>query len=347
MDKPEPAETRSVDPVWSEFSDEQLLEMRIRDLKIKIPGTELETWIDSFYKELDERGIVFKPLCYLGDEWFCPEGSTTIAIPFYLAHPRLMKLEEKMMMEVEGGNETWFKRLLRHEMGHVMNHAYLLGKSRAWQKVFGSPSSDYSEYYRARPFSKRFVQNLDDWYAQSHPEEDFAETFAIWLAPGLDWKNKYKGWKAIEKLEFVDRLMKKLEGKSPRVTSREKMSEASRLSSRLKSYYLRRRRFYAADFPDFFDSDLRRLFVDSSVSPSMEKAVGFLRRYRKIILSSVSQWTGEPKFTISRLIRSLSDRCKFLDLRLRKGEEESALDITAYLATLASHYRLTGRFKKG
>jgi hypothetical protein len=347
MDKSEPADNPPAQPGWTDLSDEQLLEMRIRDLKLRIPGTELATWIESFYKELDERGIVFKPVCYLGDEWFCPEGSTTIAIPFYLAHPRLKKLEEKMMMEVEGGSEIWFKRLLRHEMGHVMNHAYLLGRNRAWQKVFGPPSADYSEYYRARPFSKRFVQNLDDWYAQSHPEEDFAETFAIWLAPGLDWKTQYKGWKAIEKLEYVDRLMRKLAGKPPRVALRQKMSEASRLSSRLKSYYHRRRRFYAADFPDFFDTDLRRLFVDASVSPSAEKAAAFIRKHQKNILNAVSQWTGEPKFTINRVMRSLSERCKFLDLRLRKGEEESALDIAAYLATLASHYRLTGRFKKG
>ena len=83
------------------------------------------------------KGIAIKPLCYLGDEWFCPEGSATIAIPFYLAHPRLKKLEEKMMMEVEGGTETWCLRLLRHEMGHVLNHAYLLEKDKRWQKLFG------------------------------------------------------------------------------------------------------------------------------------------------------------------------------------------------------------------
>lgn len=341
-----PAKDSSSPPVWSEYSDEELLKMRICDLKVRIEGSGIEAWIESFYRELDDRHIIFKPLCYLGDEWFCPEGSTAIAIPFYLAHPRLMKLEEKVMMEAEGGNEAWFKRLLRHEMGHVMNHAYRLERNRSWQQVFGSPSIDYTEHYRARPFSKRFVQNLDDWYAQSHPEEDFAETFAIWLSPGIDWRHQYRGWKALEKLEYVDRLMEKLSGKSPRHLSRVKMSEASRLRSRLGLYYKKRRRFNAEDFPDFFDSDLRRLFVESALSPSTERAGAFLRRYRKTILSAVSLWTGEPKFTINGLIRSLSDRCADLDLRLRKDPETSALEITAYLASLASHYRLTGRFKK-
>jgi hypothetical protein len=335
-----------IEPEWVNYSDENLLKMRICDLKLRIQGTELESRIQAFYKELDERKIVFKPLCYLGDEWFCPEGAMTIAMPFYLAHPRLKKLEEHMIMEVEGGTEVWCMRLLRHEMGHVMNHAYLLEKKRDWQKMFGSPTTDYSEQYRARPYSKGFVRHLDDWYAQSHPEEDFSETFAIWLTPGLDWRHQYRGWKALRKLEYVDQLMQELAGKQPLVVSRDKMSEASRLRSRLQTYYNRRRRLYAYDLPDFFDSDLKRLFIDSSQSPTTERAVAFLRRYRKQILEAVSIWTGEPKFTINRLQRELSQRCDKLDLRLRKEADLSSLDITAYLATLASNYRLTGKFKK-
>jgi hypothetical protein len=345
--------TPPAEPEWVDYSDEQLLELRISDLKLRIPGTELESHIQTFYQELDDRKIAFKPVCYLGDEWFCPEGAAAIAIPFYLAHPRLKKLEEHMMMEVEGGTEIWCLRLLRHEMGHVMNHAYLLEQRPEWQKVFGSTSIDYSEYYRARPYSKRFVRHLEDWYAQSHPEEDFSETFAIWLTPGLDWRQKYRGWKALAKLEYVDRLMQELAGQPPKKISRAKMSEASRLRSRLKYYYLKRKRLYAQDFPDFFDADLRRLFIDAaarSVAPpsterATERAAGFLRRNRKLILEAVSVWTGEPKFTISRLLKSLTQRCADLDLRLRGDAAQASVQITAYLATLAAHYRLTGRFK--
>jgi Putative zinc-binding metallo-peptidase len=318
--------------------------MRICDLKLKIAGTELESRIESFYRELESKAISFKPLCYLGDEWFCPEGSTSIAIPFYLAHPRLKKLEEKMMLEVEGGTEPWCMSLLRHEMGHVLNHAYLLEKERRWKKLFGPPSLEYSESFRARPYSKRFVRHLEGWYAQSHPEEDFAETVAIWLTPGLDWRVQYRGWKALEKLEYVDALMQELAGKAPVVFSKAKMSEAARLRSRLAAYYKRRRRMYAQDFPDFFDADLRKLFVDAAASPGGERAATFLRRSTKPILNAVSAWTGEPKFTLNRLLRELIDRCAELDLRLRSGDA-AGLEIAAYLATLASHYRLTGKFK--
>ena len=328
----------------SNLTDDELLRMRICDLKLKIPGTELESRIETFYRELENKGISFKPPCYLGDEWFCPEGAATIAIPFYLAHPRLKKLEERMMLEVEGGTEGWCMRLLRHEMGHVLNHAFLLAKERRWKKLFGPPSLEYADSFRARPYSKRFVRHLEGWYAQSHPEEDFAETVAIWLTPDLDWKRQYQGWRALEKLEYVDELMGKIAGRPPLVFSKTKMSEASRLRSRLAAYYKRRRLTYAQDFPDFFDADLKKLFADPTVSPNGERAATFLRRSTKPILNAVSTWTGEPKFTLNRLLRALIDRCAELDLRLRS--ESAGLEIAAYLATLASHYRLTGKFKE-
>ena len=330
-------------PNLSELGDDELLRTRICDLKLKIAGTELESRIEKFYAELAAKDIALKPICYLGDEWFCPEGCATIAIPFYLAHPRLKKLEEKMMMEVEGGTEAWCMRLLRHEMGHALNHAYLLEKDRRWQKLFGPTSLEYSESFRARPYSRRFVRHLDGYYAQSHPEEDFAETLAIWLTPDLDWRNQYKGWKALEKLEYVDALMQELAGKPPLVFSKAKISEAARLRSRLEAHYKRRRRAYAQEFPDFFDADLKKLFVEASAAPNSERAATFLRRSNKLILNAVSAGTGEPKFTINRVLRALTERCAELDLRLKS--DSAAIEIAAYLATLAAHYRLTGKFK--
>ena len=327
----------------SSMSDDELLRTRICDLKLRIPGTELESRIEKLYSELAAKDISVKPICYLGDEWFCPEGSTTIAIPFYLAHPRLKKLEEKMMMEVEGGTETWCMRLLRHEMGHVLNHAFLLEKDRNWQKLFGPTSLEYSESFRAQPYSRRFVRHLDNYYAQSHPEEDFAETFAIWLTPGLDWRHQYQGWKALQKLEYADQLMHKVAGNPPLVSSKARISDATRLRSRLEAHYKRRRRLYAQEFPDFFDADLRKLFAEPGAANNGERAATFLRRSNKLILNAVSAWTGEPKFTINRVLRALTERCAELDLRLKS--ESAGIETAAYLATLAAHYRLTGKFK--
>jgi Putative zinc-binding metallo-peptidase len=343
IDSTAPSAAPSHTPDLGSLSDDELLQLRICDLKLKIAGTELESRIETLDGELAAKDITVKPVCYLGEEWFCPEGCATIAIPFYLAHPRLKKLEDKMMLEVEGGTESWCLRLLRHEMGHVLNHAYLLEKDTKWRKLFGPPSLEYSESYRARPYSKLFVRHLEGWYAQSHPEEDFAETFAIWLTPGLDWRHEYRGWKALSKLEYVDELMNKLAGKPPLVFRKLKMGEASRLRSRLAGYYKRRRRAYAQDFPDFFDADLKKLFAEPAAAPDNERAATFIKRSSKLILNAVSVWTGEPKFTLARVLRELTERCAELDLRLKS--QSAGIEISAYLATLAAHYRLTGKFK--
>jgi hypothetical protein len=138
--------------------------------------------------------------------------------------------------------------------------------------------------------------------------------------------------------------MGKLAGKPPLVFSKAKMSEASRLRSRLALHYKRRRKMYAQDFPEFFDTDLRKLFIDAATAPDNERAAKFLRRSRKLILNAVSEWTGEPKFTLNNLLRALTDRCAELDLRLRS--QSAGIEVTAFLATLASHYRLTGKFKE-
>ena len=327
----------------SEMSDEELLDLQMRQLDIRIEGSSLEPRIAQLHEELAARGLTFRPHYWLSDEWFTPDGIPGIAIPFYLAHPRLAKLELAQMLEVEGGTEAWCMRLLRHEMGHVLNHAYLLEKQKRWQKLFGPTSLEYSESFRARPYSRRFVRHLEGYYAQSHPEEDFAETVAIWLTPGLDWRHQYRGWKALEKLEYVDQLMGKLAGKPPVVFSKARISDASRLRSRLEAHYRRRRRLYAQEFPDFFDADLKKLFAEASAAPDGERAATFLRRSHRLILNADSAWTGEPKFTISRLLRALTERCAELDLRVKT--ESAAVEIAAYLATLAAHYRLTGTFK--
>ena len=122
-----------------------------------------------------------------------------------------------MMREVEGGNIDALMGLLRHEAGHAVDNAYKLRLRRQRRQVFGTPSTPYPEFYTPKPYSKSFVLHLDSWYAQSHPDEDFAETFAVWLTPNSEWSQRYKGWKALQKLEYMDTLMRSLQGQRPRV----------------------------------------------------------------------------------------------------------------------------------
>ena len=205
--RPESAPGSIAPDDWSSWPDEKLLDLRISQLGVAIEGSVLETRIAELQRELDARGLTFHPHFWLSAEWFSPDGVPGVAIPFYLAHPRLERLERAQMLEVEGGNEAWCMKILRHEAGHAIDNAYKLRQRRRRQQLFGPSYMQYPEYYTPKPYSKSFVLHLDSWYAQSHPDEDFAETFAAWLTPDSDWRARYAGWPALKKLEYMDGLM--------------------------------------------------------------------------------------------------------------------------------------------
>jgi len=201
---------------WASLSDEELLERRISKLGLELETTPLEPLIQQLYSELSAKGLAFHPRTHIGDEWFVPIGIPAIFVPFFLVHDRLRALERSMMLEVEGETPEWFMKLMRHEAGHAYMYAYRLTRKKKWQEMFGQTSDEETpSFYRPRPFSRSYVTHLDDWYAQAHPDEDFAETFAIWLTPDFDWRKRYAGWKALQKLEYIDELMRSLAGKPP------------------------------------------------------------------------------------------------------------------------------------
>src|SRR5215468_12615662 len=233
-----PSDREPLTPVdWTTLSDEKLLEVRMCDLGVAIEGTELEARIAVINAELQARGVRFRPRYWLSDEWFTPDGVPGVAIPFYLAHPRLAKLELAQMLEVEGGDEVGCLRILRHEVGHAMDNAYALRRRPTRRRLFGNPATEYPEYYTPKPYSKSFVQHLDHWYAQSHPDEDFAETFAVWLDANGMWATRYAGWPVLRKLEYLDGLMRELSQTRPRVKSQRKVDPLRRLKKTLGEHY--------------------------------------------------------------------------------------------------------------
>ena len=332
--------------LWENLTDEELLNWRICDLKLKIEGTDLEVRIAELKQELLDKGLVFQPSCFLGDEWFCPDEVPIIAIPFYLANARLKQLEKKMILEVEGGTKESCMRLLRHEAGHAINYAYLLHKKKRWGELFGAFSTNYPDTYRPQPYSKRFVRNLENWYAQYHPDEDFAETFAVWLEPQSNWREKYKGWKAIEKLEYVEELMKEIAGVPPLVKGGKKMCDASKLKQKLSTYYSRKRLAYAEDMPGFYDSDLKRIFSDIAAEATHETAAAFLRKNRLTITDSVYLWTEGKKIMISRLLKNLTMRCRELKLYRRYDEGLTLMHVSTFLTSMVTNYLFTGKLKR-
>jgi hypothetical protein len=336
----------AAEPVWVVLKDEEMLALRICDLGVRIEGSELEARVGQLYEELAGRGVTLRPDCYLGDEWFSPEGVPAVAIPFYLAHPRLKSLELRQMLEVEGGTSEWCQRLLRHECGHAMDHAYRISSRSQWQEVFGSPETEYTpDTYRPRPYSKSFVRHLPNWYAQAHPDEDFAETFAVWLAATPDqWRQQYGGWKALEKLEYVHALMGELAQTPPVVRKGRHISEAKKLRKTLARYYAERRRLYAEDFPDFYDADLRAIFGKGE--PGSESAARFMRKNRTALITSIVQWTGQRKYTVTMLVRRLILRCQELKLETPRDSVRLQFELAAYLAALVTNHLHTGRFKR-
>lgn len=335
------------DPPWGSLKDEDLLALRICDLGVRIEGSELEPRVAQLYEQLAARGLSIRPPCYLGDEWFSPQGMAAIAIPFYLAHPRLKALELREMLDVEGGDPEWCQMLLHHECGHAIDHAYEFSSRRHWRRMFGSPDKEYSpETYRPRPYSRSFVRHLPNWYAQAHPEEDFAETFAVWLtSPPEEWRERYKGWKALEKLEYVNTLMHEAKHTPPPPNpSRRRVSDASRLKKTLASYYAARRKLYAEEFPDFYDADLRAIFGDGD--PAGESAASLMRRIRKPLVASIVRWTGQRKYTVDMLVGTFIQRCQRLRLVAPRDQSRVFLELASYLASLVTNHLHTGRFKR-
>jgi Putative zinc-binding metallo-peptidase len=333
------------DPEWASWPDEKLLEMRICDLGVTIQGTELELRIAEITAELEARALTFRPHYWLSDEWFTPDDVPGIAIPYYLAHPRLARLELAQMLEVEGGDAESCLRILRHEVGHAIDNAYRLRRRPTRRRLFGTPATPYPEYYTPKPYSKSFVQHLDHWYAQSHPDEDFAETFAVWLDPQSMWPTQYATWPAQRKLEYMDRLMRDLTHRKPAVTSKRQVDPASKLKKTLAEHYRKKREHYGLDHPDFYESDLGKLFSAAPQYAKNPSAARFVRKVRREVRATIASFTDSYQYTIDQLLEQIVDRCRELNLRLTESEEATKIDFMVFLTVQTMNYLHSGRHR--
>ena len=330
---------------WTAWPDDRLLDLRLCDLPVSIAGSELEPRLAQIDAELEARGLLFRPHYWLSAEWFTPDGVPGVAIPFYLAHPRLAKLELAQMLEVEGGDPEYCLRILRHEAGHAIDNAFRLRRRPTRRRLFGSPAIAYPEYYTPKPYSKSFVQHLDHWYAQSHPDEDFAETFAVWLDPASLWASRYVGWPALRKLEYMNRLMRSLAGVRPLVRTHRQVEPLARLRMTLREHYRRKREHYGLDHPDFYETDLRNLFSDAPEYAKNMSAARFVGRIRKEVRSTVASWTDTYQYTIDQLLEKVVERCRQLNLRLTDSEEATKNDFMVFLTVQTMNYLHSGRHR--
>jgi hypothetical protein len=330
------------DYAWARLGDAELLRLKLRDLHLTVARSPLQAYIRRLYGELDRRGIRFHPHVWFSEEWFSPDGIPGIAVPFYLAHPRLMRLERKMTHEVEGGNVNWLMRILRHEAGHAVDSAFRLRRRANWRTIFGPASQAYRNRYRARPASRHHVQHLGEWYAQSHPTEDFAETFAVWLAPRSGWRRRYAGWPVLRKLRFVEQLGHELAHDRPPVRCRDRIEPLDGSDRTLAQHYrsklARARRARRAHT----DRLLQRVFSRER-APRARTAAALLRAHKSALLNAVVRATGVDRYGAHQVVRGAIQRSERLALYVRGPRRQSLRAARSMLARLTRlHLRSQG-----
>lgn len=325
------------------FERAKLRRTKLSDLGLTIERTPLEPIVNQFQDEVRARNIRVTPHCYLTTEWGVPFPSVSIGVPFYLAHPDLRELHGEAVGHIEGVGRADILRYLRHEMGHVVNYAYRLYDDQEWVKLFGSMTQPYLEDYRPSPFSRRYVRHLPGWYAQKHPDEDWAETFAVWMAPGDRWREDYHGWAALAKLEYCDRTMKALAEREPLVTAQDPDEQVATLPYTPEEFY-KNATAEDGEFPEGLDGALRSIFedLDEPEQPSTAErkpASALIRKLRMPLAADVFRWTGHFPERTHALLRRLADRADALkQVYPADRETQATVALTTLVTALAMNH---------
>jgi hypothetical protein len=332
------------------FHEPKLGSTRLRDLGLTLVGSPLEPILKKFEKELHGAGIRrLRPRFYLSTEWGVPFGTIAVAIPFYLARSDLTALHFKRVSYVEGSSRWDILRYLRHEMGHVVNYAYRLYEQEEWIKHFGSITQPYEEDHRPEPFNRRYVRHLNGWYAQKHPDEDWAETFAVWMTPALNWREEYAAWPvALAKLSFCNATMEALADREPLVTAVDLDEDVQALPYSLDQYY-EGLAVDRAELPPGLDGALHTIFEDLEDETSSENvrqsASLLIRRLEHELMTDVYRWTGHLPERTSRLLEHLAVRAAHLQLLYSPDRElQISVALTTMVTALAMNYVHRGTY---
>ncbi len=321
-----------------------LLSKPIRDLGLKLEGSAVERYVHQLYRELEAKGLKkFRPLVYLSDEWGCPSQEPVIGVPFYLADPKLQRLEREMN-DLEDSRQIMM--YMRHEAGHAFNYAYEFYKTPEWRELFGPFRKAYRENYKPIPFSRRFVRHMEGWYAQKHPDEDFAETFAVWMTPRSNWRKRYKGWGAMQKLKYMERIGRKFADVEPFRPQGATDITVEEMEATVEQFYDRNAQELRDPGELLLDTDLKDIF---NVSPRKRKgvrpAVDLLRENKKAITDKLTYWSGVQRPLVKNLVEAIEKRLADLGLKADISYEKQHLtELTVFCTALAMNYLSRGKF---
>lgn len=296
---------------WESLPDSILLKQRICDLDLDLKSEFIQSCTKQLNQELKAKNLKFKPHFWISDDWFSPDGIPGIAVPFYLTHPRIAKLEKEQIGFCEGSTHNWCMKILRHEAGHAIDNAFKLRLKKTRQALFGKSLTDYPESYIPCPYSKKYVINLEDNYAQAHPDEDWAETFAVWLNPQSKWKTKYQNWPALEKLNYLNSIMKDIKKTSPKVQNQKTMTPLSTLTMTLEDYFKAKRKRLGIHKNKIIDKNINKLFTKEKRHTIYinEPAVNVIRQNRNEIRQKVAKQSNQYHYKVERLIKDLEADC--------------------------------------
>jgi len=319
-------------------SREELLATRLCDLPLSIRTSWVQDCITKLYSELEMKGLRFKPHVWISEDWFSPDGICGFAVPFYILHPRLIRLETELIGEAEGGDRAWCQMLMRHETGHAIDNAYHLRKNKTRQELFGLTSSPYPESYIPNARSRNYVRHLDGHYAQAHPDEDWAETFSVWLAPRSGWRAKYEGWGAIDKLLHLDHMMENIKGKRPNSQNRSRMDDISKLKITLGDYYKEKRKRLGLEKTSVFKNDLKKIFPKKGEEPAWQ----FVHNYKAQIIGQVAKNTRLQHYKIKRMLVEVQNTCREEELHLKGNLKDSRNKLINLMTKKSQGFLKTG-----
>jgi hypothetical protein len=324
----------------------ELLNTRISDFGLQVEDSPVEPFVRRLYRELDAKGLSIRPEVYPTDSWGCPDKVPVIGMPFYLFDKRLARIEEEQTGDIEDPQQIMM--LLRHEAGHAVSYAYRLYKAPRWVEVFGSFTKPYRDHFRPNPLSRGFVRHLvhhryGRTYAQKHPDEDFAETFAVWLTPRSGWRRRYRNWPALSKLRYVDRVMQSLRDVPAACTGGQLCTPVEEMDLMLAEHYGQRAERYRDAAQGYVDDKLRELFP-SVGGRRLVPVGGLLRKHRVELARRVAQWSELGEEEVNVILAKLEGRADALDLLFHSSQVAAKLlDITSLATALAMDFAYTGR----
>jgi hypothetical protein len=330
----------------------ELLTTPVNRLGLDLKRSPLQPAIDRLLGLLRHRGIRLRPRFYLGEDWGCVAGTSNIEIGFYDADPLLQELNA----DLRGWSHEprIIDYLLRHETGHAFCYMHRLYKLREFRIVFDVKGGFFDTYpatdrFKPHPWSRDFVNPNRDHYAQKHPDEDFAETFGVWLEPRSVWRRTYRNKKkALEKLELVTRLIDDYGDKPPAVEFDPKKVDApvegirGTVAEELGAS-LRRFRSAATGYIDPMLKRIGRFGVPPLPAGSVSLAE-VVATYRSFLEDVVVRHTGMTPSQASFLLSKIQGRCRALHLYVPlPAFEKKIVDVAALASSLGARFILTGR----